>query len=703
MSLKRAPDVDLESPSKRKQRDTLYITTLARTAAITRPFQERSTVYGETSFVNPILQHLPLTATPAPLNIPFVPWMLIGNIGLRLLYRPAPFYLTGGLHPPLRMLTFGALGSGRVQSMEQKFLALMSIMLFASNKCKRQPFYGAWKGQRTKVDDGVFRLPPKIGKYVWRSAVKEPYQTDIYNPYYVKPTKVQQSSLLCMSKMHLGVRTTQTTPVASFMFMVPMCESCFVANCHGISNTVTALLKQKSPWRAVDALAWINQEHTPTLKPILKSLKRVHMIAGLDSNAPIDLFLSADDSNVHGTLVSHLFYYFPDVYSVREHAFAIDQTSPMLGFGKYTAMSGRFCVRNRRLVLKYRETALLHAGLFANYGRANVDCGELLLHADFTKSMLPFVSFKTAAESGVYPYHVFVYNENMFYTTVFVRVWRALLSGYLKLTVLLAPPCDLSALKHVDSSNDTKKKTRVQDMPELRWLDSAPEKTYCCIGNRPHMFYGGEFLTYEWLASVLDLYEHASAVRQVPTPPSISFTISGSYYRAACGQTVLNREAATCFENIVVGGCFAELVEIAVSPTKRTLLPETAVTVAMHDDVCDVVQYADELFDGEALSKELVFGVLRAEHSAMKADGQIQQAVTAFCDKVEIPSPCDSVRADKPDTLDVEFVHSVLKLKEHFLSDDLLGTSAVVAERLCAAVHNRHIETLQAQALPKKK
>lgn len=613
------------------------------------------------------------------------------------------YNLSNTKHSIFRMMSFSALGSGRVQTVEQKFLALVSIMLYAANKCSPRPFFGAWKGQRFKVDDDIFTLPPKIASYVWADKTKAPYLTDIYDPYYRKPPKTAYSNSICMSKMHLGVRTSDTAVVSRFVFMCPMCQSCYEANCNGISNTKTALLKQKSPWRAVDSLSRMKHEHKPILETIFKTLKRVHLIAGLDTEASVDVFLTAQDSNQHGTLVAQLFYCFPYIYSVREHAFAIDQTAPMLAFGKYTAMNGRFHLREQKQLMAYKQEVLLQSKLFVHYGRCTIVSDELT-DSDATQTMLPYVSFEIAASKGIFPYHLFVHNTktSMLYTTTFVRVWRAILTGYLKLIMQLTPPCNSSLLQHTDSTNATKRKTTVKEVPELRWINNAPEQTFCYIGNKAHLFYDGDCLTYEWLASVLDLYEHASALRQVPTPSCITLTLSGSYYRAACGQTVLDREQATCSENIVVGGCFSELVEVALSSAKLALLPANAVEVKMHDDVCDVLAYAGPEFDAD-LSKEIAFGILRAEHVALSTpDVCIRQSVSAFCDKVEHVSPMDCSVEDKPEPVDETFAEEVLAFTEHFASHDLLGTSPVIEKQFHTAIHNRYIDSVQNQVLLKK-
>jgi hypothetical protein len=703
MASKRPSSCDEEGGGKRVSREKFYMMTLGDTAAISRPAQERCLVYGEATFVNPIMEY---SATGIiPLSIPFVPWVLVGNKGSRLVYKPVPYNLSNTGHAIFRMITFSALGSGRVQATEQKFLAMLSILLYAANKCTSRPFFGAWKSQRLKIDTDIFALSPKIASFIWADKEKSPYQTDIYDPYYRRPTKPAHSNLLCMSKMHIGVRTTDTTIISTFVFMCPMCEGCFVANCKGISNTVTAQLKHKAPWRAIDALDRIKHEHLDKLKTIFKTLKRVHLIAGLDSEAHPDVFLSATNSDFHGTLVAHLFYFFPHVYFVREHAFAIDQTAPVMAFGKYSAVNGRFHLQEQKQLAKCKHEILLHAKSFANYGRCTISCSELV-HSDEIKAMLPYVSFSSAATSGIFPYHLFVFDAsaNMFYTTAFVRVWRAIAMGYLKLHMMLTPPCAAHLLQHSNADNAKKKKISVKSMPELRWTNNAPEKTYCYIGNKQHWFYDGECLTYEWLASILDLYEHASTTRMVPTPSCIEFTICGSYYRAACGQTVLDRQKETCNENIVVGGCFTELVELALSSTKRELIAKDAITVALHDDVCDILQYTDTAThsDNVNLTKEIMFGILRAEHKAISSDEYIFQTVTAFCDKVECYSPADSVDAEKAEPINALFIETILGFQEFFTSEQLMGISDIIVERLKTAIHNRYISSVQQQVFDKK-
>ena len=76
-------------------------------------------MYGEATVFNPIVQHL--TDANVPLSIPFVPWALVGNRNARLLYRPVSYNLSNTDHAIFRMIPFRALGTGRVQTTEQKF------------------------------------------------------------------------------------------------------------------------------------------------------------------------------------------------------------------------------------------------------------------------------------------------------------------------------------------------------------------------------------------------------------------------------------------------------------------------------------------------------------------------------------------------------------------------------------------------------
>ena len=556
--------------SSGSSQDSMVVMLLHEHAALSRPSRERSLLMYET-FVNPLMEFLTNTDKMPPLAIPFVPWMLVGSQDNKLLYRPIASYMSGCSNAVIRMFTFAALGTGRVQLMEQKFLALLSVFIWGANKCSAKPFFGAFCSKLNKLQENMYSLPKPIARHVWDRQDVVPYQTDVYDLYNLKKKPTIMSLQVCMSKMHSGGRSVVTTPLAMFAHSVPMCASCFLANCNGVSPNMTALLKCKTPWRATDAMTNIKDQHKPVLHRILSTLKRAHIVAAFDTEAAAELFLDARSNEEHGMLVEQLPYCFPHVYAVRENAFAAINRRPMTAFGWNMLFGHKLSATCQSVLETYSREIEFKADEFVNHGRAPLP-DTLPVLSDDLINMLPIITFNNAIETGLFPHQLFVFDAEdcVIYSTAFMRVIHAIATGYLKLNLVLTPPLQAEKLQ----PKITKLKT-VRVAPSVKWTPNAAEQAYIQVGNKKSVFYDAEAVTYEWLANILNVYEQAADAKRVPTPKQIELTLCGSYYNAASKITLLDREGNSSYKNIVAGGCFTELIHIALDEKLANCLLQT--------------------------------------------------------------------------------------------------------------------------------
>ena len=358
-----------EKPAKRQAQSTMIIMMLGEHAALSRMGQDRSILMQQT-FVNPLVQHKLSKEHFPPLAIPFMPWSLVGSDETKLIYRPVSYKIAKNHNALLRMFVFSVFDTGRIQLVEQKFLALFSLLVWGLNKRSTKPFYGAWHRQSLSIGTNIYLMPQNIASFVWKRPESAPYETDVFDPYGVPHPDVKMSTRICMSKMHCGPRTSLTCPLAAFVFMIPMCNSCFVGNCAGVASNMAALLNKKSPWRAVDAINKLKEQHHKHLMPILTKLRRVHLVAALDVEADPSVFYHAERNEEHGTLVEQMHYCFPNVYQSREQAFSVSSRHPMAAFGRNMFNGGQFSAEFKTLIAAYRNEIQLNMREFVNFGRA---------------------------------------------------------------------------------------------------------------------------------------------------------------------------------------------------------------------------------------------------------------------------------------------------------------------------------------------
>lgn len=670
---------------KRESQNSMVIMCLGKHAALTRFGQERSLLMQQT-FINPVTQHLSDQSPLPPLAIPFMPWTLTGSADGMLLYKPVAFRVSSSTNALIRMFTFSDLGTGRVQLVEQKFLALFSIFLWGMNKCSKQPFHGVWHNKKMQVQPNAFIMPPKIAGYVWKRTDFAPLQTDVYDAFNAKGFKSQHSSQICMSKLHKGSRACRTTPLANFVFLHSMCASCFVANCNGVTANMSALLMKKTPWRAKDAVDRIKKQHEPALMAILTTLKRLHLVAALDSEASCNVFLDPEINEQHGALVEQMPYCFPHVYRVREHAFAATTQQPLTAFGRFMFFGTRwncFSTENKGLIESYRAAIADCMNQFANYGRAPVPNTLKPVPEDAT-CMLPIVRANNAVSTGLFPHHMFVVDEDfMVYSTAYVRVIHALASGLLKLTINLVPPLDIESLRPQPKYAKT-----VRKAASTKWLPNATSHPFIKVIGKKSGFWYAEEVRYEWLANILDLHALAADLKQVAMPRLIEVVLNGSYYKAATKITVLDREAHSSQPNIVVGGCFTELVDIGLDPKLQKLLATNAIKVQMHPDVCDPLTYDSSEQLHPSLKNDTVFGILRTENFTLQTEGaSMFTNLVAFCDTVGCASPFEADQAyDAPPCLNANLVGTFLGMKQCFKGADMMGLTKPVVCRLTNAL-----------------
>ena len=541
-----------------------------------------------------------------------------------------------------------------------------------------------WHSKRRLKTENRFVAPQHVHAYMWTTKFKAaPEQVPCFDTFTLAKSRYPRiSTERCNSIMHRQRSTCPTAlhPFGPFLFQKNMCTECVKLNLApsspGVMERHAAALELARPKTAKEMYGQVTAVCKTRLHTLLTTVKRVHLVATMDTRAHhdyTDMFALAK----HGTAVTLFWYYFPDVWAVRSNALSIVSEMPMNAYSRYSLLTG---VQHRQFAKFARRlgvAATANAFKLANAGRVRL---ETEIDGIDDELFLPFTSYNQAATgAGLRPTHTMVSVSTAWFTSACVRVLHALGTGALRLHIHLVPPVELNALRPAISASDQKR--RVTHLPIV---GKSPDIT-TAYRDYSKPFWCAEHVSYEWLAYMIDLHTMAAERCRIPPPP-FTLKLCGSYYHAACRQTVINRDTGTHDEDddvksLQLGGVFQELVDSAAKD--KTIFGASVVLVPSVYN--DMLNYSD-LPEAEL---NRVSGIVYTEQTYLIDDddcapAMASQAIAQFCCNHGYVQNKAHEAHDPP--LNKALVQAMAKITVHNTLADRLGTDSFTLETAKSAV-----------------
>jgi hypothetical protein len=505
-------------------------------------------------------------------------------------FRLTPFSMVRGKHSPASGLKFHP-QTGKLVAMGADFQAMAAIFHWL-HLSRTASVDGKWHGLRSKIGS-MHMNPEDIDKatYVGIRVAQEKTWGDVF----IGRKKRGREEGGCGSPMHKRYRRVgKLVPLS-----VEYCESQMCVPClrHTVLKTQpelqanqTAVMTRASTGKEILARC------TTGSRPLLRSLFNYSLdklVASVDKLH----FADPDQITLHAVAITYYWMYFQHIYADRPTSYAICQAEFLKGARRAALCKTTPCSGALRTAAVYVQNNV-HA--LSSFGRAPCEClqrGEETIANRKKRWFNPWLHH-TRDMRTIHHRHELLVKDKCAYTRSFVQVLSAIASGMLVLCIHLTP---YAKLPHTE-------KLRVS-VRSWQVLCSGKAKE-TAFRNHPDEWTDGEFVNYEWLASLLwknrmACYDHG--IEPVP----VNVNLFGSLTKAIVGCT--DKFGPT---NVKSGETFIELVGLGLQSFNAVEIKESC--------------YSDTLLYAGVPNAAAVADSMRTERVMIKKGGGIER----ICERI---------------------------------------------------------------------
>lgn len=519
----------------------------------------------------------PPNASNSIAQAPGIAWALTG--------RPNTYSASRGIFAQgIKHNVFG----GTVAAMDPACCTFSAIM-WCSSIDPDLDLFGVWNNKRVVVD-GIQTCKANISEQAWRIPVLSPTKAITWPPYK-KPFKrkaqdMSAREVVCEYPMHKKSRILRTdvAPLCLDVHRIVGCKQCFSDSCTQKVDEIEPgrdLTKGKLRSMPLTAKTIVNRatpEFAQKLKTFMQTYRLVIRVGSMD---PKHFGLSSDEIERHGTAILDCFLMFPQVYSVRASSLTCTPRTPLLALRRYwtccpTAQMSRKTVQ--RAIAEYASDLTL-------WGRCPAPKIRNLLAGDGDRTRYarqPWTVLGSNGQTKLGHQIEFVIVDRLLVTRAYLRVYSALITNELNITIQLTPPVVPSDLIPAPPANAAS----CLHTPNIKLCTRAQRAAGLGTADRmfPTDWINAEYVTWEKLAKQCELLRRASFDAGCESVPTLKINLIGSYSEA------LNCKKQKFGPTVIeYGATFVELVNVALQ--KYPIFNESLQIKA--SPYCDAIEYCD--------------------------------------------------------------------------------------------------------------